>query len=159
MIYLDLDGVFADFQGAIVKHTGINNYKDDPKGVWEKLEKVPYLFRTLDPIPGSKDLFDAIVKKHGEHNVQMLTALPLLTGLLTTAAYDKTQWVRTHLSETIVVNCSKGWREKTNWCSGGDILIDDMQRNIIEWEQAGGTGVHHVCNESTRGKMKLLGLL
>lgn len=156
----DLDGCFADFHGAIVKHCKVNHYKDNPKKVWETLETIPYLFRTLEVLPGSLELFDLIYGKHGPENVQILTALPQLTNKLITAPLDKVMWVRRNLSASIAVNCAPTWRDKKKWVTGPhDILLDDMERNIEDWTEAGGIGVHHRTVEESIDKLKALGVL
>jgi hypothetical protein len=37
------------------------------------------------------------------------------------------------------------------------ILIDDHPKNIAEWEQAGGVGIHHKSAANTIRKLKALG--
>ena len=35
--------------------------------------------------------------------------------------------------------------EKKNFCAGKEsVLIDDLDRNIRRWTEAGGTGIHYV---------------
>ena len=50
--------------------------------------------------------------------------------------------------------------EKPQYCSGKDcILIDDMEKNIQEWEEMGGTGIVNVSATGTVKKLKELGIL
>ena len=140
-INLDLDGVFADFEANFRNIVGFN-YHDDPKGAWKILEKVDNLFRHLEPIPNSLDMFNEIYVR-AKVPVRILTALPLLTGRLRTAKVDKEYWVRRFLDDEIRVICSNTWRDKKNYCNPGDILVDDMMRNIDEWTAVGGVGILH----------------
>ena len=54
MIYLDLDGVFADFNGAVQKHCPGLIYQQHSKQIWEILQGIPHLFSTLDLLPNLK---------------------------------------------------------------------------------------------------------
>ena len=50
--------------------------------------------------------------------------------------------------------------DKANYARSKDrILIDDMKKNIKEWEDAGGTGVQNVDAASTMKKLKEMGIL
>lgn len=40
----------------------------------------------------------------------------------------------------------------------GDILIDDMEKNITRWVEAGGVGILHVNAADTIEQLKALGL-
>ena len=90
MIYLDLDGVFADFNGAVQKHCPGLVYQQHSKQIWEVLETIPNFFSTLDVLPDLK-LYDIVLGN--DFDVQFLTALPRATGYLKTAQRDKTDWV------------------------------------------------------------------
>ena len=148
-VFLDLDGVFADFHGAVVKHTGTDTWSIES---WKILDRVPNLFLHLDVLPGSQDGFKEIVeicRAYGSE-VQILTALPIPTHSLVTAPKDKITWVRKNLCQNIQVNCSAGWRNKISWVEPKAILIDDMRRNIEMWNDHGGEGiVHHGDWEKT----------
>ena len=79
MIYLDLDGVFADFGGAVQKHCPGLIYQQHSKQIWEILQGIPHLFSTLDLLPNLK-IYDAVLGN--DNNVEFLTALPRATGYL-----------------------------------------------------------------------------
>ncbi len=139
-IYLDLDGVFADFDAAVI---GIQK---EPKSVfWKKVQDVPEFFYSLKPMPSAKIMFDIIYDYTLIHNipVEILTALPRRTKHLVTAAHDKERWVAKHLSDKVVVNCADGWYNKTKWVAKDHILLDDTARNIDAWCNEGGMGIHH----------------
>lgn len=147
MLYLDLDGVFADFESKaleLLAREGLS-LQDDKDKVWGCLEKYPNLFLSLSPMPGYQKLFRTIKGMYPE--CQILTALPLPTGNLTSAARDKVAWVRKHLDKNIQVNCTLGWESKKYFYAyPGDFLIDDTFRNIVDWP---GHAIHHVCPEKT----------
>ena len=157
MIYLDLDGVFADFNGAVQKHCPGMIYQQHSKQIWEILETIPNFFSTLDPILPSLKIYDDIAS-NTNIEMQFLTALPRATGYLKTAQRDKTDWVHQYI-DWAQVNCVSSWEMKKYFCRGKhDLLIDDSPRNIEDWAKAGGTGILHITLEDTITKLKQLGI-
>ena len=90
---------------------------------------------------------------------EILTGIPKPKRGIPTAGEDKIKWMRRMLSEDIVVNIVIR-EQKPEFCTGKDcILIDDLERNIKEWEAEGGTGIRHVSPEETLRQLKEMGLL
>lgn len=141
-LFIDLDGCAADFYSFVTDNLGIN-FSNNHKEAWKRIEQVPNFFYHLPKIEGFQEVFDFAY----EHfDCSILTALPLLTVKLTTAAKDKTRWVHEHLHPDVEVICTQGWRGKRTYAGEGIILLDDMRRNIEDWEDAGGIGLHHTSN-------------
>lgn len=156
MIYLDLDGVFADFEKKFQQVCGFK-YHENPQLAWSMLDKIDNLFYTLEPLEGAKQMFD-IIMDSGEE-VKILTALPLPSGKLVTASDDKKRWVAEFLDPNIEVICATNWRHKKKYCTPGDILVDDMHRNVLEWSQVGGIGIVHTSTDSTLSTLRRLGVI
>ena len=58
------------------------------------------------------------------------------------------------LSERVVVNTVMR-EDKPKFCTGkGCVLIDDVERNIRDWNAMGGTGILHVDPKDTLQKLK-----
>lgn len=160
-IFLDLDGVFADFHKFVRDNCGIE-YVDDPKVVWSTLQNIPHLFSELELIDGSLKMFHDIVRTAkifggcNDYQIEFLTALPQRTGKLMTAARDKADWVDINLTEVHHVNVVDHWSKKKYYCQLSDILIDDAKRNCDEWESVGGIAIHHVSQRETVEQLRML---
>jgi hypothetical protein len=148
-VYLDVDGVFADFDKKIAEiapgHLRMSNE------IWEPISKVPNFFATLELMHESLELIN-ILK---DYDLEFLTALPRPTGLLYTADSDKRHWLREHVSKTIPINTVEGGVNKVRWLKEhpGSILIDDYQRNIDLWEEHGGIGILFTTVPATIDKL------
>lgn len=140
-IYLDLDGVFADFWGRVCEIFG--KEPENSKMIWDELKKVPHLFLNLNPLHYSTVMFKKIYSRYGDR-CEILTSVPRPEGLLVTAVDDKREWVRRYLSDKITVNIVSHHSEKKNFCLGKDyVLIDDYDKNVNEWRDKGGIAILH----------------
>ena len=163
-IYLDMDGVLADFERGVRELCNFEAEKtqdEDPvrdELMWAEIKKIDHFYSKLEPLPGAKELFDLIYGKYGE-KCEILTGIPKARRGIKHSAEDKTEWVRRILSETVKVN-TVFKAEKKNFVAGkGSVLIDDLEKTIIEWRESGGTGILHTDPESTLAQLKELGLL
>lgn len=155
-IFLDLDGVAADFYRR-ARQLLKREYRDTPSALaWGRLSMVPRLFAELEPLPGALELVEALA--HHGPRFQVLTARPLPTGFLVTAERDKKLWVRRKLSPNLKVNVILGGVNKYKYVTPGAVLIDDQERNLKPWREAGGVGIHHVAVEQTLAELRHLGL-
>ncbi len=163
-IYIDMDGVLADFDRGVVELCHIepvdqhhkNKQMDDD--LFAAIRGVDQFYDRLELCPGAKDLFDEIYQKYGDR-CEILSGVPKPWRRIETACADKTSWVRRLLSEDVKINLVLR-EEKKNYCHGPeDVLIDDFKKNIEAWENYGGTGIWHRDMESTRQKLKELDLL
>lgn len=159
-LYLDLDGVFADFDEAARRVIGTDNtYKwewiNGSKAFWDKLNSVPHFFATFPAMPDAYVLWDAL--ENVEHKT-MLTAVPKDDATRAEVDADKRGWVRTNLSPDVsVITCLTS--EKPFYCYPGDILVDDRKVNQEAWEARGGTFVHHIDAELTIARLRALNVI
>ena len=94
-----------------------------------------------------------------DNKCEILTGIPKPKRGITCAGEDKIKWVRRLLSKDIVVNIVLR-EEKPQFCKGeGCILIDDMERNIRDWNAEGGTGIVHVTAEETLSILREKGII
>jgi hypothetical protein len=141
-IFLDVDGVFADFNKRLSEILTIGDNRHSTK-IWSPISREYRFFWHLELIPDSLRLIH-VLEKAG-HDLEFLTALPLPSGGLVTADEDKREWLNYHVSKTIPVNTIIGGKNKPLWLKKhpGAVLIDDTHRNIELWNAAGGVGILH----------------
>ena len=159
MLYIDLDGVLADFDGKVLEITGKYPSELTTKELWKQLQVVDNFYYSLDIIEGSKEFLDYILYT-SQVRVEILTALPSPSKKLRTSSNDKIMWVYDKLDPYIITNCVSNWRMKTYFCrNDDDILIDDQEKNIVNWQEAGGIGILHNNFEDTIQKLKELNVV
>lgn len=153
MIFLDMDGVVADFVSHIrAKNIPYNNQWGQPRETWtqETLESEAIkeaamhsrgFWTSIPLMPGAKELYDLV----NPLSPSFLTAKPRENSP-DWIAEEKLEYVRTHLDPTFpeekMFCCNIG--EKGKWAGPGLILIDDdLKRNGKEWSEAGGVFLHY----------------
>ena len=103
-------------------------------------------------------MFNAIYGKY-KSRCEILTGVPKPERGIVTVGPDKTEWTRRELSSRVKVNIVLR-KEKIRYCKGPEsILIDDYEKNIREWQEAGGTAILHTSAENTMEQLKELGAL
>lgn len=163
-IYFDMDGVLADFDRGVIELCGMkpldqaNRTPEEDNALWEKIREVGHFYDKLEMMPGAKELFDAVYGKYG-NRCEILTGIPKPKRGIVTAGEDKKNWAYRLLSQDVVINIV--FREqKPEYCSGKDcFLIDDLKKNILSWEEIGGSGILHTDAEATIAEMKERGIL
>ncbi|MCR5720525.1 MAG: hypothetical protein K6F84_08165, partial [Lachnospiraceae bacterium] len=91
-------------------------------------------------------------ERYGDR-LEILSGIPKPKRGVANAKSDKINWMREKFSETVPLNIVLR-TEKPQFVSGkGDILIDDYDKNIKEWEREGGTGVLFTDYESLIKKL------
>ncbi len=160
-IFFDMDGVLADFNKGVLQFCGMDrtnpNVYDKTKDdiIWAKIKEIPHFYAKLSIIENAKEMFDMLYEKYGD-KCEILTAIPKPRREILNAGEDKIEWVRKYLSKNIKINIVQK-EEKKNFCKGESyILIDDLQRNIEEWNACGGTGILHTSAQETIDVLKKL---
>lgn len=150
-LYIDLDGVMADFDKYFFQEFGFESSKLDDQTLWKWINGHGNFFLNLPLCEGALDFFKFV--KH--LNPIILTACPKSNYI--TAAVQKRQWVYKHLGDDITVIPMLGGKNKCLFMhSLGDILIDDFEKNCIPWREHGGIAIQHKNFESTKNQLNLI---
>lgn len=142
-IYLDMDGVVADFDALaqkIIGHTHEPNVRY-PDSDWNKILAYPRFYKDLPLCTNAKHLVDSvqILAKHHGRDLVFLTAIPKHNDM-PWAFSDKVEWARWHFPG-VPVWFGPYSHDKQMYARDGEILIDDRRTNIEEWQEAGGQGI------------------
>jgi hypothetical protein len=136
-LYLDCDGVLADFDRAATDLLGmpprVYEKRHGIGAFWRKLAGHPDFYGSLPLMPDAMILF-AAVKHLGPI---ILTGLPRGNW----AAPQKVRWAAEHFPGTRIVTVMAV--DKRNHAQRGDILVDDQLKHAHLWEDAGGIFIHH----------------
>lgn len=177
-IFLDQDQTLADFDNAFKAATKFypwdykkhciaylkakgNNSKEAMRifvtSFWLVTMSVPGFWERIAPMKDFKKLWRFFKK----YDPIVLTAVPEIPQFKMTAIAGKRLWIDKHMSYdtkllTIELNSFDHKRmDKTIYCEGADdILIDDNERNIRKWTEAGGTAIHHQNAKTTIKEFK-----
>jgi hypothetical protein len=147
-VYLDLDGVMADFDAHFPATFGLDHRGLADDDMWSTINGHPSYFRDMPPCAGAVEFFRSI--EHLEPIV--LTACP--KSNYPHVAGQKRDWVREHLSLTATILPVMGGRHKPLFMHApGDILIDDWEKNTGAWTAAGGVAILHRDFASTASSL------
>ena len=132
-VYIDLDGVLADFD---LWKDAQPEITDDPS-LWKAVSQISHFYGTLKPMPEAHRLMDYLQSLHIP--LAILTGIPRKTSI-PTAEQDKAEWMLKNFGH-MEFNIGPYSQDKQNWSGPGLILIDDKPINIQQWEQKGGEGI------------------
>ena len=144
-LYLDLDGVMADFDAHFPAVFGLDHRSMADDAMWATINAHPSYFRDMPPCPGAVEFYREIA--HLDPIV--LTACPRTN--YANAATQKRAWVYEHLGPHVTVLPVMGGHNKPLFMHApGDILIDDFEKNTRAWDAAGGMSILHRDFDGTR---------
>ena len=141
-IYLDMDGVIADF---------VKRYKElyhmDPREAEKKKEFDKYFhdfidkqsFATLDVMPGAVEAMIYLKNLHIPTEILSSTAKPEYHEEI---SKQKKIWLETN-GVPFKANFVPGKKNKYKYATPSSIIIDDTYSVIEDWRNAGGIGIWH----------------
>jgi 5'(3')-deoxyribonucleotidase len=160
VVYIDMDGVLADFFGGVEKLYGVQHWKDLSKDnkldlkqeVINRITGTDF-FATLPEFPTADQLI-TMVKKFTGGTFSILTS-PLRGDHEISSKYKKL-WIGQHIEnpeQTIITGRKESYAK--NKASGTpNILIDDRPVNIERWQGAGGYGILYQANRDSLTKVQ-----
>jgi len=159
-VYLDMDGVLADFFGGVEKMYGVEHWKqltndktkDLKKEVIDRITGTDF-FATLPKFPTADALID-MVKKFTGGRFSINTS-PLRGDHENSGKYKKV-WISNNIEQPaeIIVTGRKETYAKDKGTGTPNILIDDRPINIQKWQAAGGYGILYQANRDSLNKVK-----
>lgn len=160
-VYLDMDGVLADFDKRFEDLSGMKPGEFESKygknKFWDFIDeehKVSF-WVGIPEMPGAKQLVDAVKK----YNYELLTA----PSVKKQSYLGKILWVRNHKDlfggkPRINFKKAKEKHEVKSNLQKTDILVDDRLDTIERWNAAGGTGIHYQNISQVLNDLGKLGL-
>lgn len=147
-LFLDLDGVLADFDRGVEAVTGRRPHELAPSQMWPALARHKEFYATLAMMVDAHELW-AFCRPY---NPVILTGLPRGDW----AEPQKRRWVANMLGADVEVITTMS-RDKHKFASPGAVLVDDRRKLKEAWEAAGGVFVHHVDAARSIAAFKRLG--
>jgi hypothetical protein len=160
IVYLDMDGVLADFFGGVEYLFGVDHWKeltndktkDLKKQVIDRITGTDF-FAVLPKFPTADQLID-MVKKFTGGKFSINTS-PLRGDNENSSKYKKI-WISNNIEQPdeIIVTSRKESYAKDKASGTPNILIDDRPINIQKWQAAGGYGILYQANRDSLEKVK-----
>jgi len=139
-LFVDLDGVLADFDGGVLALTGKLPKDLEPKRMWGVIVRTPGFYANLAWMPGGRGLWERLLPR----GPTVLTGLPMGKW----AEPQKLAWCARELGPDVpVVACmsrEKASRGRALTPQGSiPVLIDDRESLGEAWEAMGGIFILH----------------
>jgi hypothetical protein len=151
-IFCDFDGVLVDFERGFEMFYGKRHDEVPEFVMWKIIKNNMSHWEQLPAMPGALQLWAYIAP----HSPTILTGCP--TSGKQQAIDGKTIWKNRELGLHVPIIADLSRHKPKYMKAPGDILIDDMEKNITRWVEAGGVGVLHTDAASTIEKLKALGI-
>lgn len=142
-LFLDCDGVLADFDSYATDYFGMNprvyEEKVGSKQFWQELEAKGNFYRDLPLMHDARGLVDAVAHLRPT----ILTGSPRGDW----ARQQKMDWAREHFPELDIIVCRSA--DKWKYSEPGDVIIDDWNQYRHCWIAAGGIWITHTCAKTS----------
>lgn len=151
-IYVDMDGVIADFEKRYVERYG--HISEDVRRSTFRSNFSDFIeteqFATLEMMPDGRKLITALDEIDIPKEILSSTAYD---EVYETISMQKSRWLTTH-NIAWPRNFVPGKRHKYKWATRNSLIIDDTWSVIDDWRKAGGIGIHHKNAEQTLTELK-----
>lgn len=141
-IFVDMDGVLADFDTGYELRFGVRPSKADDNVDWTLVRRTEGFYRDLLPMPDFDDLWAGLAP----HNPIILTGVP---SSVAEAEANKRAWVDRHIGpHQPMIGCAS--KDKSlHIRQPGDVLIDDWTKYRSLWIERGGRWITHLSARSS----------
>lgn len=144
-----MDGVLADFNSKTLQLIGrsLDSFPDSKSG-WDAMKDYPHIYSLLEPMPDAFELVEGCreywsKRFPAEYQLGVLTAIPKI-GRIPDAKLHKRAWIAKYFPDLLInFNIGPHAVHKQLHCRVGDVLIDDKELNIKQWNGMGGVGFFH----------------
>jgi len=153
-IYVDMDGVLADFEKRYKEIFGKDISRDRKDNNFEKNFMTlinDKHFSTLDKMDGFFELVNYLNSVNIPKEILSSTGRPHKHESVSS---QKSEWLEKHGIDWPQIFVP-GKHLKKNYATPNSILIDDTKSNITDWNEAGGIGILHTNVESTISMLKM----
>jgi 5'(3')-deoxyribonucleotidase len=142
-IFLDLDGVFADFDARVKHLTGKHPSQLSRTHLWKMVNSDKRFFAELELIEGCMALWEAT------RDLEPI----FLTGAPSSRVFQqqKREWVARVFGPEFVVHVVPK-KLKQEFSGPHKVLIDDTPENIEQWTARGGYGILHTGDHASTVK-------
>jgi PAS domain-containing protein len=151
-IFLDLDGVLADFDRSAQAILGVPPREFEGRhgtpAFWATLRRrAPGLYAELPLMADARELWDGVRTLAGQEPV-ILTGVPRWRD----AGDQKRRWAAQHFPGASVITTFAA--RKSDHARPGDVLIDDNPRYADRWEAKGGVFIVHRSAEASLAALR-----
>jgi hypothetical protein len=138
-LFVDMDGVMTDWEKQYEKFSG-KPYVSHDETEWKHCNKLDF-WKDMDWLPGGRELWEMFAPLH-----PLVLSSP---GPFKAAREGKTIWNRENLGSGVKVILDQN---KGRYADTRSILVDDMEKNIKDWEANGGIAIHYTGNPAKAAK-------
>ena len=153
MIYLDVDGVIADFEAGLKVLGWTGDLYNRGRGELSKFmyEQWERIFSTA-PLTPNADYFMTLYETENQiqNNCQILTAMGshYTPKQAHTVYANKLAWLEKQGFEREHINIVPTAEDILPFCKPGAVLYDDKRWTIKRWNELGGLGILVYCDHS-----------
>jgi hypothetical protein len=147
-VYLDMDGVQADFAGAVQNAIGVSHEVAKQK-TEDEIEKLAHsspkvvhdFFADLKQLPGGKKITDWLNSNNISYTI---LSAPLRGPYAEDSVKGKQTWLKKYTPNAVTGAIFKHDKHEHALDNNRpNILIDDYHKKIKAWAQAGGIAIQH----------------
>lgn len=149
-IYVDMDGVLADFDRHYLRIFGVELSKTVDKVDWKAVRNHKGFYQTIPQMSDLGVLWDRVYP----YNPIVLTGIP---SSVAEAEDNKRAWAKRHLTPDTKIICCLS-KDKREYCQPGDLLIDDREKYRHLWLDAGGVWITHTSAQDTCTQLDSMGI-